>query len=260
VITFAWTTDQLLKNVIDCGQPQFRVFALWGALGLFLLALPYHYFAYRCFMALYYPSDIPGILFFTLGFYSVLTRRMGLLYLVLVLGTLNRETIIYVSLFYLLVGCRKGETRNVIYHVILQVCLWLFLKGILYSLYRYNINPAYTETFGFYKLSIKWNFLSLGHHHLYTFLPSIFGFLWIPLLFLARHLRPLTFRRGLYLIPIFFLTIIIPGEIYELRIYAEMLPLVVWGVVFGTVGFLTRQPDSRDSNSEIWPLPEEPLR
>ena len=244
MVVFVWGTRRLLALCFPALEGAGRDSAEWFTLLLFMLALPFHFLTPRTQPTYYYPSDIPSILVFVIGIVSVLRRQYLAFYLAFILGTLNRETTCFLTVFLLLAAWQRGSRRSLLLHALAQAAIWIGIKAALYALYSNNTVPEYCDVCSIFKLSVRDNLEYTGSA-LWSLLPSVYGFLWIPLLIVARFIPHRGLRRGLWLVPIFHVVMFIPGEIYELRIYVEMLPLVVWGAAFGMLALLLRGAATR---------------
>jgi hypothetical protein len=234
---FVWATRRLLDSSLPGMQGARREAAVWLALVLLMLALPFHFLTQRTQPSYYYPSDIPGITVFVIGLVAALRRRYLLFYLVFIIGTLNRETTCFLTIFFLIVAWQGGARRNLLIHAAAQAALWIGIKVGLHTLYAANTVPEYCDICGIFKYSVAYN-VDFSTVAGWFGLASVYGFLWIPLLAVYRRIPNQELRRGLWVVPIFHAVMFVPGEIYELRIYMEMLPLVVWGVALGVLSVL----------------------
>jgi len=252
-----WTVD-FLRNSVGLSQPgleQFRfgseflfTFLLLIAfrayvscflsgpvapsLATLLLAwvLPFHYLIPQR-LGLYYVYDVPSVFFFTLGLLFLYRRRWLLFYPLFLVATFNRETTCFLTLIYLMTALPRGrrETRGqstrrtehslpvVAAHCAAQLAIWYSIKYALHSLYGGSLH--YTHyTRNFYLLRVPAT---------YPILLSVFGFAWVPVLLGLRRIENAFVRRACFAVPIFFLGIFIVAQICELRLYGEMIPIVL---------------------------------
>jgi len=237
---FLWGTYCLLGDAYpEEDKRLFRLIMLWLAFLFFTIALPFHYLTPRILLKAFYPYDIPAVVFFMIGCVAALRGQMLLFYTAFIVGTVNRETTCFLTVFLLLVAWRTRPKKALLFHAVAQAILWLGIKAWLFHLYARNTDPAYCTVGGLFKNSVYAN-TQLYFLAIWALLPSVYGFLWIPLLLVWRHIRSDSLKRGIWLVPIFHVAMFVPGELLELRIYAEMLPLVVWGVVFGLAALLSK--------------------
>lgn len=192
-----------------------RIFAF----SIFLI-LPYNFLLNR-FLALRYPTDIPSILFFTLGLVLIYSKRWRLYYPLFILATLNRETSCFLAVAYFCTSVGREKRKVLLGHLAAQVTLWV---GVKYGLYlAYGGNPGD----GMCVFNAVHNLDFLKDPKAYPLFLSNLGFLWIPVLVYWRIIPDQFVKRTVWLIPTFFLGMFLVGNMYELRIYGELLPVVV---------------------------------
>jgi hypothetical protein len=207
---------------------------------LLMLVLPFHFLTPRIHDVWYYPSDVPSLLFFTLGMWTLHKKQWRLYYPIFMLATFNRETSCFLTIYMLLLMLDVKPFSRLLGHVVFQAMLWVAIKVVLYKLYEINTNIEYADVGGVFKFTLMDN-MSQNWLKTLVLLPSVYGLLWIPLIYVAATIRPYALRRALLVIPIFHLLMIIPGEIFELRIYAEMIPVVIAGLVMGTCTYMSKR-------------------
>lgn len=207
---------------------------------LLMMVLPFHYLTPRIHGTYYYPSDIPSVLFFILGLWTLHRRNWRFYYPIFILATLNRETSCFLSVYMFLLMLGTMPFSRLLRHVLIQAALWIMAKFLLYYLYGENTNPEYANIGGIFKFTLMDN---VTQHWLKTvvLLPSVYGFMWLPLISIVAFIRPYEVRRALLVVPIFHLLMIIPGEVYELRIYAEMIPVVITGLLMGSSTYMSNK-------------------
>ena len=187
------------------------------ALSLFYV-LPFHFIG-----TFWYPWDIPSLLFFTLGLISLYEQKWQWYYPLFVVATFNRETTYFLSLLYLLTAIGKTSWRTMALHTSAQLLLWGAIKLLLYRLYLDNPRLGY----GLFELQLGKNLNWLREPTVILGFLSLWGLLWLPLV-LWRHLVQNDFvKRTLLLLPPFFGIMLVVGVIDELRIYGELIPIVL---------------------------------
>ena len=218
---------------IDCASVFAMVLALRQYLGLFLekrltdlisfsifLVLPYNFLLNR-WLALRYPTDFPSILFFTLGLTLIYRRKWSLFYPLFILATFNRETTCFLTAAYILTAIGYGKRKTVLLHALAQALSWLAVKYVLSLIYAANAGGNVCQ---FHLIE---NFGFLTTIRAYALFFSNLGYLWIPVLFYWKLIPDQFVRRTVWLIPIFFLGMFFVGNMYELRIYGELTPVVI---------------------------------
>jgi hypothetical protein len=191
------------------------------ALSIFLL-LPYQYIFYTpSFHSIFYPSDIPSVFFFTLGLILICKQNWFLYYPIFVIATFNRETTIFLVLIYWITTISKTNWPTVTCQCLIQVVLWLLIKHYLAVLYTDNPGPGIFVSF------ISTNWMKLGNPLNAIRVASSFCFVWVVVLLrfsliTSRFLQKTTFVVFPYVIGLF-----IVGNIVELRIFGELIPVVL---------------------------------
>ena len=168
----------------------------------------------------WYPSDIPSILFFTLGLLFLYRGQWLHYYIVFIAGCLNRETICFLTLVFLFVSIGKTPLRFIVYHCVIQFSIWVIIKIFLNRLYMSNPGA------GLFESHIVHNIRHILNPSNYAALLSAFGFLWIPGILYYKRISSYFLRRSLLVAIPFFLCMFYVGNIYELRIYGELVPLI----------------------------------
>jgi hypothetical protein len=170
------------------------------------------------------PTDFPEILTYTLGLWCIRERRDFLLCVVILLGTLNRETTLFLPLIQLL--CRVERGRFPISTVSLSAASWLLPVVLV----RWWVGPGwmglYTLTQGHNVPGIARLFQNFNAYNNYLFYLYLFGVLWILPLASWRW-QPLFLRRALLSIPAFLVTYLFFGHLNEPREIVNLYPLLV---------------------------------
>ena len=206
-------------------------------------ALPFHYILPTTEqLGLYYVYDIPSVFFFTLGLLLLYKRRWLLFYPVFLLATFNRETTCFLTLIYLLTSFRRARSQESgarsqesgvwpqridessncriivpIAHCLAQFAIWCLVKYSLSALY--GGSPHWVHwTRNFYLLRVP---------STYPIMLSVFGYTWLLVVLGFRRIQDDFVRRSLYVVPIFFAGMFIVAQIYELRLYGELIPVVL---------------------------------
>lgn len=206
-----------------------------GVLSLAIfLVLPYNLLLDRV-LSLRYPSDIPSILFFTAGLILLYERKWILFYPLFVLATINRETSCFLTVTYVLVALGREGYARIALHAAAQLIIWVSIKYWLYRVYLSN--PG-----GLYLWNVRANVDFLGRLNAYPLFLSNLGFLWIPALIFWRRIPDRFVRRSVAVIPIFFIGMFLVGNMWELRIYAELAPVALAAFLMTLKGLL---PDER---------------
>jgi hypothetical protein len=188
------------------------------ALSIYVI-LPFNYFNY-----FFYPYDIPGVLFFTLGLILIRNRNWWLFYPVFALATFNRETSIFLVAAAAFALYDKLSARRLALLVGSQLVIWCVIKAGLWSLYRDN--PSHGV--GLFVFQFKVNVATIREVPLKSLAAlSTWGLLWVAGAIWYRRIRDEFLRRNLWVVPLFVLAMFVFGFIVESRIYGEILPIVI---------------------------------
>ena len=167
-----------------------------------------------------YPYDLPSLAFFTAGLYYIYARRFVPLLLVIVVGTFNRETTLFLIGMFVLDSATEQLNGRLNFKMVSWVrvallgALWATIK--LSLAHRFAGNDA-SESF----LRFSDNLHQLKPR-LVPALLNICGYT-VPLVLLFRRaLYPLRFRNYLWILPIWFGVMFCSGVIVETRIYGEL--------------------------------------
>jgi hypothetical protein len=182
-----------------------------------------------------FPSDIPSILFFTLGLSLLFKNRMLPYYILFAIATLNRETSCFLTFAYLFASIGKIRLRTVALHCVSQLILW---AGIKYFLYRaYAENPGT----GLWVDTLTVNLSLLKDPRALLTLSSMFGYTWIPTLVCYRLIPVPFIRRSVLVILPFLIAMMFFGYITELRIFGELIPIVLTAFLLIVRGLFSKE-------------------
>ena len=208
-----------------------RTLAAWSPLVLLAQAALVSFFDMYELWTL--PYDIPAIGLFSLALFLVLTDRLLLLIPVFVLGTLNRETFLFISVFTALYhGFRASEhghhffegLRHVLPTLICQIVFWGTLRVWLVHRFRHNGNDVNASR-GF-NVQIATNLHSMLNPSQWPLLlitaaplvlPLILGWRWISNRALAQASAVV---MALWVVGMLFV-----GVLVEVRIFNELTTL-----------------------------------
>lgn len=191
------------------------------ALSIFLL-LPYQYIFYSPSLhSIFYPSDVPSVFFFTLGLILIWEKKWFLYYSIFVIATFNRETTIFLIFIYWITTISKRNWPSVTWQCLIQMVLWLLIKQFLALLYADNPGPGIFVSF------ISTNWLKLGNPLNAIRVASSFCFVWIAVLLRFPLIISSFLQRTTYVIFPYAIGMSIVGNIVELRIFGELIPVVL---------------------------------
>ncbi len=205
-----------------------------------------------------YPYDMLSLAFFTAGLFFIYTRRFPALVATMVLGTLNRETTLFLIPIYMLDAAttsaenpdvptpgaepaaplrQRFDLRRIPWlRVATLFVLWLAIKLTLTHLFANNdASENYVrirENLGRLKL------------RLLPALLNICGYLLPVVILLRRRLRPIRFANYLYVLPLWFAIMFYTGVILETRIYGELSAYTAIAIVLLLERHVTRHPQA----------------
>jgi hypothetical protein len=176
-----------------------------------------------------HPYDATQLLVVLGMAYAIRARRAVVWYALLAMGTVNRETtIILVPALFL--AWRRDGTRVAIAHALVSVGIWLAIKAGLTAAFPGGTWAATPGPF----FSVQW-----PAHAINT--AMVLGGLWI---FVARGWPavPADWKGLLAAVPVLVLAMAYAGNLWEIRVYNEALPLLAPVVAAGILGTATRPP------------------
>jgi hypothetical protein len=181
--------------------------------------LPFNYFNLP-----YYPYDIPSVLFFTVGLLLIYDRNWRWFFPLFVAATLNRETSIFLAVATVFVLFGRSRPPALAALAGAQLAIWGAIKAALWFGYRENRWLGY----GLYQFQLKVNAATLIGSPLKGFIAlTTWGGLWLAVVIWHRRIRDTDLRRTLWIIPVFIGGMMFAGFVTELRIYGELLPIVL---------------------------------
>jgi hypothetical protein len=218
-----------------------RRFASWAA----LLTIYMAYFNLVAVYGLAYalPYDVPSLALFSLGVWLIFTRRYWLLLPVFIVGTLNRETFCFVTIFLVLYAWFSSETgtsraaalRRIAPHVALQAFVWFALRLWMHRLFLNNpLDPGHHS--GFFDFQLVHNLKSILNPFQWPLLLGLFGFTLPLLIHSYRWISDRALARSVaILLPLWTLAMLVVGVVVEIRIFNELtafiapsIGLIVW--------------------------------
>jgi hypothetical protein len=206
--------------------------------------LPFNYFNLP-----YYPYDIPSVLFFTLGLLLIHERKWWWFYPLFAAATLNRETSIFLTVVTVFVLFDTYSWPRLSLLAGSQLAIWAAIKMALWALYRHNRWLGY----GLYQFQLKANVATIRTFPVKGLIAlSTWGCLWLAVVIWHRRIHDVFLKRTLWTIPVFIASMFVVGFVIELRIYGEVLPIVLaafWVVFLDVVEEALRQRDGRRTSA-----------
>jgi hypothetical protein len=170
------------------------------------------------------PYDLPSLFFFCTGFYLLVTRRALLLIPLIAVATLNRETSLFLILFYLAfeIPGRPDQNKRVV--VIVRaggmLLAWIAMRAVVLHLYGHN-PMIHGHRIADMHLWQNLGFLVKPQH--WPAFASIFGFTLPVVVAAQRYLEPDFLRRGLIVVGLWFALMLFVGVLIEIRIFGELI-------------------------------------
>lgn len=203
-----------------------------------------------------YPYDLSSLAFFTAGLYYIYTRRFWQLTVVMILGTFNRETTLFLIGVYLLDAASTGtsdqagslRSRFTLQHlpwarVAVLAAIWVVIKGFLAHTFAHN---SHAEDY----IRIEENLLRLKPRLLPAML-NICGYL-LPIVWVMRsRLTPVRFANYIYIFPVWIAVMFVSGIILETRIYGELCSFATVSAVLLLEDYVRRAYRSSTEEEEF---------
>ena len=209
-----------------------RAFADWACLLLLGMAACITFCEDYIIMAI--PYDIPSIAFFSVGIWLVVARRWWLLLPVFMLGTLNRETYIFLTVFLVLYegfsAVQRGRTLlsgvlPVLPSVVVQVVIWVGIH--VWALRRFAGNAGPHDPKHGVVFQFGGNLHSLVNPSQWPLLGTVAALLVLPVVLGWRWIPDRAFARATACILVLWaLGMTIVGVLVEVRIFNELVSFV----------------------------------
>lgn len=201
--------------------------AAYAALAIYFV-VPFVFIVPQPF-TVWFPWDIPSVCFFLAGLHLLYLERWVAWYGVLLVGTLNRETMVFLLPIMALALWRRGFTRVRAAHVVASAVLWLAVKGVLAWSFRNQSGPWVAEWTHRAQDLTHWreNLGQLADPTLWPYLLSALGFVWILAWHLRKRVADSFLRSALVVVPLYFACVFLFANIAEHRIYADLIPVVL---------------------------------
>lgn len=183
-----------------------------------------------------YPYDMPSVAIFSAGLYFIYARKFWAVVLVIAIGTLNRETTLFLIGIYVLDSMNavvpkdlrlsglKLRIRSIPWlRVALLVAIWVAIELTLNHIFAANSRAE-----DYVRLRENAGRLKL---RLLPALLNICGYMLPIVLLLQSRIHPFRFRTYLLIVPVWFAIMFYTGVIVETRIYGELCPYVAVALV-----------------------------
>jgi len=169
-------------------------------------------------------SDPTNLLVFVLAFWALALGRDLLLIPLVLLGTLNRETVAMIPALYLTIRWGREQPRQLAWRTLALGASWAAVYGGL--LLHYGRRGYYCDV-----VMLPQNLASLSPTVL---LFLMFGGVWV-FACMARRTAPEMLRRALWLVPPFLVLHYVIAMVNEVRLFLPLAPILIplaWWVLF----------------------------
>jgi hypothetical protein len=168
-------------------------------------------------------------------------RRPLLLVPLIAVATLNRETSLFLIVFYLMFEVsRRGDQKRrvaVIGYAAGMLAAWISMRLVVLHLYGQNPVAAASRMADL-KLWQNLGFLLKPQH--WPAFASVFGFTLPIVVVYRRYLAPGFLRYGLIVVALWFALMLFVGVLIEIRIFGELISYMSVAVGVIVHRFLTR--------------------
>lgn len=146
------------------------------------------------------PTDFPEIVTFTVGIWCLQKNRHALLYLVIFIGTLNRETTVFLVLMYLFYLSTRDAWVEKIPQAAMGVLMWLIPMILLKWWTGVGVAWTYYDSISHNAAGITQFFGNANLYNNFLFYIYLFGVFWL-LPFLSWREQPIVLQRCLIAVP-----------------------------------------------------------
>jgi hypothetical protein len=183
--------------------------------------------------------DVVTLCVTSLGLYLVIANKFLPLLVTVAIGSWNRETTIVLASWYFFYYLNAEKTPQLVVKTLLLAGLTPIVKYIVLWSHNLqseslNLKMGVVSLYDTGQLRLLLNIAFLENYRLLAVF-GVFGFLWM-LLPLSIRLQPNSpLVRCLWSFPIYFLGMMVVGNIHEIRIFLEFIPLVTLVLITGLV-------------------------
>lgn len=196
----------------------------------------------------YFPYDTLAVATFALGLALLQERRWVAYYVLFAVATLNRETTCFLTIAYVLANLGRVPLHRLALHGAAQLVIWVGIKAALADLYAGN-PVLHNLGNGLFIVTTMRTTLSLVAVPAWIYTGLALGGTWVVLALLRRRLRAPELRRWFRFVPVFLVGMALVGELLEVRIYGELIPIVTAGLLL-VFADIVREQVARDAPAE----------
>lgn len=196
------------------------------------------------YQPLWFPFDAYALLFMLCGLLFLHQEKFHLYYLLFIIATFNRETTFFLTIIMLFTFWNNMALKTLTLHILAQFSLWILIKiflawvfidkpgAVFQHQYFANIN---------FLTDITWEGYTLRFFE-YIFRPAYlignFGFIYFLIIAFWKKLDNDFLRRSTFVIIPFYILMLYVAQIYEYRIFAEMIPIILMPSIYILVKLL----------------------
>jgi hypothetical protein len=166
----------------------------------------------------HYVYDFPALFFFTSGILLLLEKKWIPFYIIFIAGLINKETIAFLTLVYIIINYNKLEKKNFYRHLTMQIFLIAVYKTIL--TFIFSNNPG---SFGVFSLFINLDFLFRPYSLYFLLSAAVILFL----IFADLSKKPESLKRMSLIAVLFGILFLFYGRIVEVRALYEIFPVIL---------------------------------
>lgn len=182
------------------------------------------------------PTDFPEILAYTIGLWCILERRYALLCLTIIIGTLNRETTIFLPLILLLDLFGKVSFARLTALCAATGFSWLIPTLLLKWWTGIELLGGHGDMMPYNIAGLARFFENLNPYNFFLYYLYLFGIFWVLPLVRWRR-QPPFFRRALLSLPVFIIIyLFFGGVLSEPREIVNLYPLLIPAGIFALFG------------------------
>lgn len=176
--------------------------------------------------------DVVTLCVTSLGLYLVIANKFLPLLLTVAIGSWNRETTVVLASWYFFYYLSTEKTPRLMAKTLLLVALTPAVKYLVLWSHNLQSESGVVSLYDTGQLRLILNIAFLENYRLLAVF-GVFGFLWmlLPLSIQRQPNSPLV--RCLWSFPIYFLGMMVVGNIHEIRIFLEFIPLVTLVLITG---------------------------
>lgn len=217
--------------------------------------LPFNYILPRGIPILL-PYDLPAVLFITLGLALMRRRLWRWYYVVFAVGCLNRETMVFLAVVLIAVDFGGPNHRSLLPHLGMHAAIWAVVKILMTMLYGDNPGTAF-ELYhaGTQTLHLTTNIQMLVAPQSLLLILSNFGFAWVIVVAFWKRVDDRFTRKAIWVIPPYILLTFVAGNMNEIRVFGELLPLVLVPALIIAASFVrSKSPAQGGCRSSAQPV------